>query len=124
MLELDKARLESYLTTLFHKEVAVLHVEALGPSEDGDSFQRSGRLEGALETLFLHFWERYLSCARDTELIEVVPPFFAFRGLVMASPVWYPHLEDTVRQKLMRFILAVLDSDAFKPDTVNECCGP
>jgi len=87
------------------------------------SLQRSGRLEGALERLFLRFWERYLGCARDTELIEVVAPFFAFRGLVMASPVWYPHLQDTVRQKLMRFILAVLDSDAFEPAKVNEYCG-
>ncbi len=87
------------------------------------SLQRSGRLEGALETLFSRFWDRYLSRTQDRELLEVVAPFFAFRGLVIASPVWYPTLEDTVRQKLFRFMLAVLDADAFDPAKVNSYCG-
>src|SRR5204863_869916 len=56
------------------------------------SLQRSRRLEGALETLFSRFWDRYLSRTQDRELLEVVAPFFAFRGLVIASPVWYPTL--------------------------------
>src|SRR5205823_1471069 len=54
------------------------------------SLQRSGRLEGALETLFSRFWDRYSDRSHDRELPEVVAPFLAFRGLVMASPVWYP----------------------------------
>ena len=54
------------------------------------SLQRSGRLEGALESLFLRFWQRYLEESGDREMLSVVAPFLAFRGLVMASPLWYP----------------------------------
>ena len=41
-------------------------------------------------------------------MLRVVAPFYAFRGLVMASPVWYPALSDTVRQRILAFVLAVL----------------
>ena len=87
------------------------------------SLQRSGRLEGALESLFLRFWQRYLEKSEDREMLNVVAPFLAFRGLVMASPLWYPTLPDTVRQKLLTFIFAVLESDSFDPQKVNLYCG-
>lgn len=87
------------------------------------SLQRSGRLEGAFEVLFQRFWERYLSASQDREMLNVVAPYFAFRGLVMASPVWYPKLEDQVRQRLFKFILAVLGRETFDPKEVNAYCG-
>jgi len=87
------------------------------------SLQRSGRLDGTLGTLFHRFWERYLSGSGDQEMLEVVAPFFAFRGLVMASPVWYPTLDDNVRRKLLAFILAVLRQDRFDPSEVNRYLG-
>jgi hypothetical protein len=87
------------------------------------SLQRSGRLEGGLETLFLRFWQRYLEKSGDREMLNVVAPFFAFRGLVMASPLWYPTLPDVVRQRLLTFILAVLESDHFDPQKANRYCG-
>jgi thiamine kinase-like enzyme len=87
------------------------------------SLQRSGKLEGALETLFLRFWDRYLKQSGDREILSVSAPFFAFRGLVMASPVWYPRLEDVVRRRLLAFMLAVLNADAFDPARVNAYCG-
>ncbi len=87
------------------------------------SLQRSGRLEGAFETLFRRFWDRYLEATGDGELLEVAAPFFAFRGLVMASPVWYPTLDEKVRRALFDFILAVLDAPAFDPAAVNACCA-
>jgi hypothetical protein len=87
------------------------------------SLQRSGRLEGGLRTLFLRFWERYLEKSRDCEILSVVAPFFAFRGLVMASPLWYPSLPDTVRLKLLTFIVAVLESDRFDPQKADDYCG-
>jgi aminoglycoside phosphotransferase (APT) family kinase protein len=49
------------------------------------SLQRSGRLEGAYQTLFLRFWNRYLEKSHDLEMLNVAAPFLAFRGLVMAS---------------------------------------
>jgi hypothetical protein len=87
------------------------------------SLQRSGRLEGAFETLFRRFWERYLNESRDDEMLTVVAPFFAFRGLVMASPVWYPNLKDEVRRRLLTFVLTLLDRDRFDPKEVNAYCG-
>jgi hypothetical protein len=86
------------------------------------SLQRSGRLEGNFETLFRRFWERYLLDSGDTEILEVAAPFFTFRGLVMAHPVWYPNLSLEVRRKLFNFMLAVLSENAFDPDKVNQYC--
>lgn len=87
------------------------------------SLQRSGRLEGPLETLFLRFWKHYLEKSGDREISRVVAPFFAFRGLVIASPLWYPTLSDTVRKAILSFILAVLDSESFIPSQVNTYAG-
>jgi hypothetical protein len=87
------------------------------------SLQRNARLEGAFETLFLRFWERYLQKTGDREMFCVVAPFFAFRALVMASPVWYPSLPEIVRSRLLKFIFGVLDESMFDPTQVNRYCG-
>jgi hypothetical protein len=86
------------------------------------SLQRSERLEGAFETMFRRFWDRYLEQSGDREMLQVAAPFLAFRGLVMASPVWYPHLSERVRRKLLAFINAVLEADTFDPALVNTYC--
>lgn len=86
------------------------------------SLQRSGRLDGNLDSLFRRFWERYLTKSGDVEMLHVVAPFFAFRGLVMAHPVWYPKLAKDVRKKLFNFIQAVLNEDIFDPGKVNQYC--
>jgi hypothetical protein len=87
------------------------------------SLQRSSRIDGNFELLFRRFWERYLEKSGDDEILEVVAPFFAFRGLVMAHPLWYPHLTDIVRRKLFNFMQAVLSESKFKPEEVNKYCG-
>ena len=87
------------------------------------SLQRCGRLEGNFETLFLRFWRRYLEKSGDAEMLQVLAPFYVFRALVMASPLWYPALSGTVRQRLLAFIVAVLEADRFDPAQVNEYCG-
>jgi streptomycin 6-kinase len=86
------------------------------------SLQRSDRLDGNLESLFRGFWNRYLTKSGDMEMLQVVAPFFAFRGLVMAHPIWYPNLAKDVRQKLFNFIVAVLKEDVFDPEKVNSYC--
>jgi aminoglycoside phosphotransferase (APT) family kinase protein len=83
------------------------------------SLQRSGRLDGGFETLFRRFWDRYLERTGDAEILEVAAPFFAFRGLVMASPVWYPRLDESVRRKIFAFMRGVLDAPRFEPERVN-----
>jgi hypothetical protein len=87
------------------------------------SLQRHGRLEGPLQELFLRFWRRYLDASGDREMLRVVAPYFAFRALVMASPVWYPALPGDVRQKLFTFMLSVLKSEHFDPQEANAYCG-
>jgi aminoglycoside phosphotransferase (APT) family kinase protein len=86
------------------------------------SLQRSGRLDKNFESLFLRFWERYLAKSGDSEMLGVAAPFFAFRGLVMAHPVWYPNLAKDVRVKLFNFITAVLKKDRFELSEVNRYC--
>jgi hypothetical protein len=83
------------------------------------SLQRSGRLEGGLRELWLAFWDRYLERTADARLLEVAAPFLAFRGLVMANPLWYPNLAAPVRQALLRFIVNVLDAQRFDPAGVE-----
>jgi len=87
------------------------------------SLQRSGRLEGNFESLFRRFWERYLAKSGDQEMLLVAAPFFAFRGLVMAHPIWYPNLTEDVRKKLFNFMQAVLSEQTFNPDEVNRYCA-
>ena len=87
------------------------------------SLQRSGRLQGDFERLWRRFWERYLERSGDAELLEVAAPFIAFRGLVMANPLWYPALDAGVRRKLFRLIGNVLDAPRFDPARANDYCA-
>jgi hypothetical protein len=87
------------------------------------SLQRSGRLEDDFERLFRGFWARYLERSGDAEMLEVAAPFFAFRALVMANPLWYPVLEEGVRRKVLDFALNVLAAPRFDPARANEYCA-
>jgi hypothetical protein len=87
------------------------------------SLRRWGRLRGPLEVLFRQFWDTYVDASRDTAVLETASPFFAFRGLVLASPVWYPTLPMEVRRRLFWFMENVLDAPRFDPSRVNEYCS-
>jgi hypothetical protein len=87
------------------------------------SLERSGRLEGSFENLFRSFWKRYLDRTGDREILEVAAPFFVFRALVMANPLWYPDLPETIRKQLFTFCCSVLGEDTFDPEQVNRYCG-
>jgi hypothetical protein len=86
------------------------------------SLQRSGRVDGALELMFLRFWDRYLKASGDEEILDVAAPFLTFRSLVMANPVWYPRLKDVVRRRLLTFALRVLEAPRFDPQRINRYC--
>ena len=87
------------------------------------ALQRSSRLGGALENLFLRFWDRYLQKSNDKEILQVAAPFLVFRGLVMAHPIWYPNLADEARSILFRFMDAVLQAETFRPERIHDYCG-
>ncbi len=86
------------------------------------SLQRSHKLQGDLEQLWMRFWERYLERSGDHAVLEVAAPFLAFRGLVMANPLWYPALDGRVRRKLLSFVLNVLQEERFDPTRANAYC--
>jgi len=83
------------------------------------SLLRSGKLEGAFEKMFFLFWDNYLGKTNDREMLDVAAPFFAWRGLVIGSPVWYPHLPPGVRRSVFNFIQNVLAAGRFDPTDVN-----
>jgi hypothetical protein len=83
------------------------------------SLQKYGELAGVFERLFSLFWKNYLNKTGDKEILEVVQPFYAWRGLVVASPVWYPDLSRDVRVKLLNFVRNVLQCERFDLERVN-----
>ncbi len=84
------------------------------------SLRQYGQLQGEWEQLFRLFWEIYLDATSDEQVHDVIAPFYAWRTLVVAHPVWYPNLADSVREALFRFIENVLEAERFDPARVNE----
>jgi aminoglycoside phosphotransferase (APT) family kinase protein len=82
------------------------------------SLQRSGALAPPFTRLWEVFWQTYLEQTGDRDLLAVVAPFFVWRALVVASPVWY-NVSDAVRLALFRFIERILDEPVFDPARVN-----
>lgn len=73
--------------------------------------------------LFRVFLETYLRESGDHEILDVLPPFFAFRALVIAHPRWYPDLPDGVRQALIRFARCMMADTRFDPCDVRDLLG-
>ncbi len=83
------------------------------------SLQKYGELAGPFREMYELFFDDYLEKTGDTELLGVIQPFYVFRSLVVASPIWYPNLEPGVRKKIFNFIYNVLDSEEFDYQDVN-----
>ncbi len=77
------------------------------------------RLSGPFERLYRAFFEEYLALTNDSEALAVMAPFFVFRGLVVASPEWYPDHPPAVRRGLLRFLVNVLEDEVFDWQHVN-----
>ncbi|MEW6189513.1 MAG: aminoglycoside phosphotransferase family protein [Actinomycetota bacterium] len=88
------------------------------------SLQKYGELKEPFRNLFLKFVQNYLEKTGDEEIFLVCQPFYAWRGLVIASPIWYPNLADDVRKKLFNFIINVLDVEKFDIHNVNSYFEP
>lgn len=72
-----------------------------------------GRFRGPLRVCFERFLERYLDATGDAELFEVLPPFLLFRGLVLASPKWYPTLDEGIRRSLLSLVRRMAEPAPF-----------
>ena len=84
------------------------------------AFQYDEQVGNTFLTLFEMFWNTYLEETEDFEILSVVAPFYAWRGLVLASPIWYPDLEQSIRRKIFDFIHKVLEQDKFDYNLVRE----
>ncbi len=84
------------------------------------SLQEHGTLAGPFRRLYQLFWRQYREQSEDDELLTMIQPFYAWRALVLASPVWYPHVDLQVREALFRFTERMLETERFEPDQVND----
>ena len=90
--------------------------------------RREDRSEGVgvaepFRALFDTFLREYLMASGDYELLETLPPFLAFRALVVAHPYWYPTLSPAVRGQLLHLARAMAASSRFDPADVSWLCG-
>lgn len=84
------------------------------------ALRATGRFDGGLRQVWNAFWQVWLEASDDTEAFEVIAPFYAWRGLVVASPVWYPSVPDAIRDRLLRFVERLLIGVRFDPFAVDE----
>ncbi len=83
------------------------------------SLQKYGELKGPFQELYELFFDNYLEKSHDRGLLGVIQPFYVFRSVVVASPVWYPNLDPAVRTKIFNFIRNILDGEVFDYLDVN-----
>jgi aminoglycoside phosphotransferase (APT) family kinase protein len=74
-------------------------------------------------TLFRIFLETYLKASGDTDLCKLMPPFLAFRALVIAHPRWYPTIARETRAALISFARCMMDDCLFDPSDVKALFG-
>lgn len=63
------------------------------------ALQTHGAFTGGFRELFETFFKIYLEETDDSLLLKVIQPFFVFRALVVASPIWYPKIPPETRKK-------------------------
>jgi hypothetical protein len=90
------------------------HIEQVGSSFFTIKLLRSPLIRGMLcSKIHDLFFDVYLKETGDYEILEEVQLFYAFRGLVVASPIRYPNISMDTRRKLFNFIKNVLEAEEF-----------
>ena len=84
------------------------------------SIKNFGAVKGPYLDGLRLFFERYKTLAGDDELFSVVAPFYAFRGAVVANPIFYPELTPDQRKLIFRFVNNVLEDERFEIDKIND----
>lgn len=85
--------------------------------------EHPGAWRAGLGPLWRAFLETYLAAAEDEEVHETAPPFLAWRGLVVASPRFYPNLSADARDTLLAFVERVLDEGFLSVEDADEVLG-
>ena len=73
--------------------------------------------------LFRAFVTEYLERSGDAELVDVMPPFLAFRALVIGHPRWYPALDPATRGAILGFARAMMASASASAEASLELLG-
>jgi len=73
--------------------------------------------------MFQDFLGTYIEASRDEEVLQTLPPFLAFRALVIAHPRWYPDLPAALRADLAQLAIRLAESTRFDPADVSWLCG-
>jgi hypothetical protein len=83
------------------------------------SIWKHGKLTPHFEKLFRIFLDEYINKTKDEDILRYMPPFYAFRGTVIAHPLYYPDLETFKRRKIFNFILNVINDKEFNSDSLE-----
>ena len=78
------------------------------------ALERKATWKPGFEPLWDTFWTTYLGSS-GRAVLDSAAPNFAWRGLVLASPVWYPALAPEARDALLGFVEAALEAPRFDP---------
>lgn len=91
-----------------------------GLLQNPDASRLGPLFQGPFAELWTALFEEYLARTGDAGVLEVLAPFFVFRGLVIVSPEWYPHHPAPVRRALVRFLTRVLEDEVFDWRNINK----
>ncbi len=90
------------------------------------SLKERGEFSGAAKEGFDLFWNNYLSKTNDTELVNLAPPFFALRAMVVANPIFYSddffgstENAHKIRRSLFNFALQMVQDGKCKLDQIE-----
>ncbi len=83
------------------------------------ALEAPGSWQDGFRPLWRRFFEVYLESSGDRDLLDVAPPFFAWRGLVVANPAWYPDVEGVMRTRLLGFVERTLDAAVLDVDSAD-----
>jgi hypothetical protein len=84
------------------------------------AIEHPGAFRGAFSKLWDRFWAGYLQQTGDDAILDAAPAYFAWRGLVVANPAWYPAVTEKARDTLLSLVEAVLRADRLDPRAVAE----
>ncbi len=83
------------------------------------SIKNHGAVKGAYSEGLKLFFDEYIKLSGDKEITRVVAPFFAFRGAVVANPVFYPDLTMKQRKMIFKFVNKILEKRLFNYKKLN-----
>lgn len=86
-------------------------------------FAADGGWKAGLGELWQRWWTGYGTARGDRALLDVVPPFLAWRTLVVCCPRFYPDLAPAARDRLLGFAERVLDAGRLDPAWADEVFG-